>query len=74
MSDIVFNPGDRVRVVSINWRGATEEELASIGKEGTVVEDKFKTGLFVRVELDEKPSWWDAPYGIPFIAQELEKL
>lgn len=75
MSDKVFKVGDRVRVVRINWRGATPEELATVGSVGTVVPDlDGYTGLFIRVELDEKPAWWDQDYGIPFVAVELEKL
>ena len=74
MSDQVFNIGDRVRIVQIKWVGATPEELASIGQVGTVVPCPFNggSGLFVRVELDEKPEWWDEPYAIPFVAGELE--
>lgn len=74
MSD--FKVGDRVRVVRIKWLGATPEELATVGSEGTVVHGRLgdSVGLFVRVELDEKPAWWDGSYAIPFVEDELEKL
>lgn len=75
MSEQVFNVGDRVRVTQVKWVGATPEELATVGAEGTVVPSPFggrAAGLFVRVELDEKPEWWDEDYAIPFVADELE--
>lgn len=76
MSEQVFNVGDRVRLVQIKWDGASPEELASVGAEGTVVPGPFGvgSGLFVRVELDEKPEWWEEKYAIPFVAEELELI
>lgn len=73
MSD--FKVGDRVRLVQIKWVGATPEELATVGSVGTVVPSPADfAGLFIRVELDEKPDWWDMDYGIPFVEDELERL
>lgn len=73
MSDSVYKVGDRVRVTKVKWYGATDEEKAIVGREGTVVEQPdYGIGLFVRVRLDDMPDWWEEPDGLPLVEDELE--